>query len=66
MDTTCEIKCDDSTVQQLITQKDTSEAPDVTSLYQFWIFFCLLVLSWVGMSVVVSVADAICFELLGE
>jgi MFS family permease len=38
----------------------------VKSTSQFWIFFMLLVISWAGMAVVVSVGDTICFELLGD
>lgn len=39
---------------------------EVTSYSQFWLFFLCLALSWVGMAVVVSVGDAICFEMLGD
>lgn len=39
---------------------------EATSLPQFRSFFLALALSWVGMAVVVSVGDAICFDLLGE
>lgn len=34
--------------------------------YQIWMFFLFMVLNWIGMAVVVSIADAICFEKLGE
>lgn len=33
---------------------------------QFWMLFFALALSWIGMAVVVSVGDAICFDLLGD
>lgn len=39
---------------------------NVTDLYQFWLFFLLMVINWVSMAVVVSVGDAICFEMLGK
>jgi hypothetical protein len=39
---------------------------NVADLYQFWLFFLLMVLSWIGMAVVVSIGDAICFEMLGK
>jgi hypothetical protein len=39
---------------------------NVTDFYQFWLFFLLMVVSWVSMAVVVSVGDAICFEMLGK
>jgi hypothetical protein len=38
----------------------------VADLYQFWLFFLLMVLSWISMAVVVSIGDAICFEMLGK
>ena len=37
-----------------------------TDAYQFWLFFLLMVISWVSMAVVVSVGDAICFGMLGK
>jgi hypothetical protein len=39
---------------------------NITDVYQFWLFFLLMVISWVSMAVVVSVGDAICFEMLGK
>lgn len=59
----CDAKCDDETVMEVI-----SGAPDgqVKSTYQFKVFFALLIVSWAGMAVVVSVGDAICFEMLGD
>lgn len=39
---------------------------EASSLPQFRSFFIALALSWIGMAVVVSVGDAICFDLLGE
>lgn len=33
---------------------------------QFWLFFFLMILSWIGQAVVVTFADAICFGLLGK
>lgn len=35
-------------------------------MYQFWLMFILLIISWAGMAVVVSVGDAIAFEMLGD
>ena len=37
----------------------------LTSTYQFHLFLWAAIVSWVGMAVVVSIADAICFDLLG-
>lgn len=42
------------------------ESNSVWSLPQFWAFFACLVLSWMGMAVVVSLSDAICFYMLGD
>jgi hypothetical protein len=39
---------------------------NVADFYQFWLFVLLMVLSWISMAVVVSVGDAICFEMLGK
>lgn len=39
---------------------------DVTQYAQFWYFFLAVAISWIGMAVVVSVGDAICFDLLGK
>lgn len=62
--TSCDVKCDNPTVTEFITE---SKIPnnEVWGLYQFWLLFLLLVLSWSGMALVVSVGDAICFGMLG-
>lgn len=62
----CEVECDNLFINELL--RDSSSIPNnqVTGLYQFWLFFVCLILSWAGMAVVVSVGDSICFELLGE
>lgn len=39
---------------------------NVTQYSQFWYLFIALCISWIGMAVVVSVGDAICFDLLGK
>lgn len=63
--TQCDITCNNAEINALI---GTSKIPDseVTGLYQFWLFFGFLVLSWAGMAVVVTVGDAICFEMLAD
>ena len=38
---------------------------EVSHLMQFWLLLIYLSVSWVGMAVVVSLGDAICFQLLG-
>lgn len=59
----CSVKCDDNNVNELLSDESTDQA---YSTYQFWIFFLMLIGSWVGMAVVVSIGDAICFEILGD
>lgn len=38
----------------------------VLTYSEFWSFFVAMAFSWIGMAVVVSVGDAICFDLLGK
>jgi MFS family permease len=59
----CEVKCDDQSVTEVLSGATDAQ---VKSTYQFWAFFSLLIISWAGMAVVVSVGDAICFEMLGD
>lgn len=59
----CDVKCNDDTVTEVLSGATDEQAK---STYQFWIFFILLMISWSGMAVVVSVGDAICFEMLGD
>ncbi|XP_076649991.1 sugar baby transporter [Halictus rubicundus] len=64
--TSCIITCHDNPVfHQLLEKADTSQNTAQTSGYQFHSFLCATIISWIGMAVVVSVADAICFNLLG-
>jgi MFS family permease len=59
----CEVKCNDESISEVISGATDEQ---VKSTYQFWTFFMLLIVSWAGMAVVVSVGDAICFEMLGD
>lgn len=63
--TQCTTKCNHLDVNSIIT---AGKIPDnqLTGHYQFWLFFLCMALSWIGMAVVVSVGDAICFEMLGQ
>uniref|UniRef100_A0A1L8DEU6 Putative transporter n=2 Tax=Nyssomyia neivai TaxID=330878 RepID=A0A1L8DEU6_9DIPT len=63
--TRCSSHCDHPQVSHLLTETSIANR-DATGLYQFWLLFCFLVASWVGMAVVVSVGDAICFEMLED
>ncbi|XP_054735184.1 major facilitator superfamily domain-containing protein 6 isoform X1 [Anastrepha obliqua] len=64
--TSCLIECNDEYFQSQLTSSTAIKNSEVTGMYQFWYFFILLILSWVGMAVVVSIGDAICFSILGE
>ncbi|KAJ0184107.1 hypothetical protein K1T71_000530 [Dendrolimus kikuchii] len=61
----CEIDCDNSMVNEIFegaAESTKEETNQFTS--QFWLFFLLMIISWVGQAVVVTFADAICFNLL--
>lgn len=62
---TCNMKCDNSDVNDLIKTSGL-EDKNVVNLYQFWLFLSLMIISWIGQAIVVSVGDTICFELLGN
>lgn len=66
MSTTCSIFCDSPYLNEVMKVDHLQTMGDVTGLYQFWMFFLLAIFAWVGMAVVVSVGDAICFEMLGK
>lgn len=59
----CDVECHDDTISEVLSGATDEQ---VKSTYQFYIFFLLLIISWAGMAVVVSVGDAICFEMLGD
>lgn len=59
----CDVECEDDTINEILSGATDEQ---VKSTYQFWLFFCFLIVSWAGMAVVVSVGDAICFEMLGD
>lgn len=59
----CGVLCEDDTITEVISGVNDDQAK---STYQFWTFFFLLMVSWAGMAVVVSIGDAICFEMLGD
>ncbi|XP_068633079.1 uncharacterized protein Sugb [Battus philenor] len=61
----CNIECDNSTINEWF--QSASDSHNNTKQYtrQFWLFFLLMIISWIGQAVVVTFADAICFNLLG-
>lgn len=64
--TTCDLDCGDKYLADQLNANPSIENSDVITLYQFWLFFAFLISSWIGMAVVVSIGDAICFSLLNE
>ena len=64
--TYCNIHCDDSKLTELLSQTNKEESHEnFVNFYQFWVYLFLAIIGWVGMAVVTSVADAVCFEILG-
>ncbi|PNF21627.1 hypothetical protein B7P43_G11266 [Cryptotermes secundus] len=61
----CMVQCLDPAISEVFRNTAVNDV-NVADLYQFWLFFLLMVLSWIGMAVVVSIGDAICFEMLGD
>lgn len=61
----CTGTVNDTSVMDLIVEPSVNDG-DVVSYSQFWYFCAALSISWIGMAVVVSVGDAICFDLLGK
>lgn len=62
---TCTGSVDNKDVMDLINEPMVNDS-NFTSYPQFWYLFAALAFSWIGMAVVVSVGDAICFHLLGK
>ncbi|XP_073955379.1 sugar baby transporter [Choristoneura fumiferana] len=63
--TSCEIRCDNAVLNEVFVAASDSKANETQYTRQFWLFFLLMIISWVGMAVVVTFADAICFNILG-
>lgn len=63
--THCNIDCNDYSLNDLIA-KPTISDDEVYNIYEFWVFLFLMITCWVGQAVMVSIGDAICFELLGK
>lgn len=62
----CRMNCYDEFLDSKLGQSPVINNIDAMGLYQFWWFFIMLILSWIGMAAVVSIGDAICFAILGE
>ncbi|KAL0103099.1 hypothetical protein PUN28_017440 [Cardiocondyla obscurior] len=64
--TSCMATCRNNTAFNHLMQEAKDSRSDARhSTYQFHLFLWAAVISWIGMAVVVSIADAICFDLLG-
>lgn len=63
--TQCSIDCNNYNINDIIGDSGFSDN-EVYGLYQFWVFLMLMIAAWLGQAVVVSIGDAICFEMLGE
>jgi hypothetical protein len=53
-------------MNDIITNANLNKASEEASNSKFWFLFTFMSLNWIGMAVVVSLGDAICFEKLGE
>lgn len=64
--TWCTATChNNSAFNHLLQEAKDSQNDMKHSTYQFHLFLWAAIISWIGMAVVVSIADAICFDLLG-
>lgn len=63
----CQVQCrEKQPLHNYLVKAIEVKDSDVLGLYQFWSFFVLLILSWIGMAAVVSIGDALCFTVLGD
>lgn len=53
-------------MNEVFAAASDSKANETQYTRQFWLFFLLMIISWIGMAVVVTFADAICFNILGK
>ncbi|XP_032671290.1 major facilitator superfamily domain-containing protein 6 [Odontomachus brunneus] len=66
MRTWCSATChNNSRFNHLMQEAKNSHYDSETYKHRFYLFLWASIVSWVGMAVVVSIADAICFDLLG-
>ncbi|XP_018566691.1 major facilitator superfamily domain-containing protein 6-A [Anoplophora glabripennis] len=63
--TSCNIDCTDYNINDVIGVTGVEDNV-AYGLYQFWLFLALMIVGWVSQAVVVSIGDAICFEMLGD
>lgn len=65
MNMQCDLTCNNAELNDIIRHGKIPDS-EVTGYFQFWLFFVCLAVSWIGMAIVVTVGDAICFEMLGD
>ncbi|XP_045458560.1 uncharacterized protein LOC123668912 [Melitaea cinxia] len=61
----CTIECDNDEVNDVFRAATESHINVTQYTKQFWLFFLMMIISWIGQAVVVTFADTICFNLLG-
>lgn len=61
--TSCIATCHNNTAFNHLLKEAKNNGNNST--YQFHLFLWAAIISWIGMAVVVSIGDAICFDLLG-
>ncbi|KAH8261380.1 hypothetical protein KR044_008072 [Drosophila immigrans] len=62
----CQMNCNDTYFEKMLPASQTINTRSAMAKPEFWFFFGMLIISWAGMAVVVSIGDAICFSLLGD
>ncbi|XP_052843868.1 major facilitator superfamily domain-containing protein 6-B isoform X1 [Drosophila gunungcola] len=62
----CTMDCQEAYLKDQLAESAVINTSSAMSMPKFWLFFGLLIFSWVGMAVVVSIGDAICFGILGD
>lgn len=62
---TCDMRCDSVAINEMVEQPQLDDS-EVYGAYQFWLLFLFMIIGWVGQAIVVSVTDAVCFEMLGR
>ncbi|KAG6461305.1 hypothetical protein O3G_MSEX012545 [Manduca sexta] len=64
--TSCSVNCNNTMVNEMFQAAMDSKTENESQFSQlFWLFFLLMIISWVGQAIIVTFADAICFNLLG-
>ncbi|KAH8378630.1 hypothetical protein KR009_000412 [Drosophila setifemur] len=64
--TNCTMDCRENYLKEQLAESAVINTSTAMGMSEFWFFFGLLIVSWIGMAVVVSIGDAICFGILGE